>query len=119
MVEHVRRALALAIAVPAVAVLLSTPALAQCGSASWYSLPRNKTANGERMNPAAMTAAHRTLPFGTKIRVTNQHNGKSVVLRINDRGPFVRGRVLDVSKGAAQALGFVGRGHTKICLQKH
>ncbi len=98
---------------------LSAPAFAQCGSASWYSLPRNKTANGERMNPAAMTAAHRSLPFNTKIRVTNQRNGKSVIVRINDRGPFAKGRVLDLSKAAAHALGFVSRGHTKVCIKKH
>jgi rare lipoprotein A len=98
--------------------LAAGPALAQCGGASWYSLPRNKTANGERMNPAAMTAAHRSLPFGTKVKVTNQRNGKAVVVRINDRGPFIKGRVLDVSKAAAQALGFVSAGHTKVCMER-
>ena len=71
------------------------------------------------MNPAAMTAAHRKLPFNTRIRVVNQRNGKSVVVRINDRGPFVKGRVLDLSKAAANALGFVRAGHTKICMEKH
>jgi len=107
--------------VAAAAGALSTaamPAFAQCGGASWYSMPRSKTANGERMNPSAMTAAHRTLPFGTKVKVTNQRNGKAVVVRINDRGPFIKGRVLDVSKAAAHALGFVGAGHTKICLDR-
>ena len=94
----------------------STPALAQCGSASWYALT-SKTASGERMNPAAMTAAHRSLPFGTKVKVTNQRNGKAVTVRINDRGPFVKGRVIDLSKAAAKALGFVNAGHTKICMQ--
>jgi rare lipoprotein A len=113
------RAAALAILVSVLLAGLSAPAFAQCGSASWYSLPRNKTANGERMNPAAMTAAHRSLPFGTKLRVTNQRNGKSVIVRINDRGPFIKGRVLDLSKGAAAALGFVSRGHTKVCMDKH
>ncbi len=96
------------LAVPAV------PAHAQTGSASWYALDGNRTANGERMNSSKMTAAHRSLPFGTKIKVTNVHNGKSVVVRINDRGPFARNRVLDVSKGAAKELGFVGRGHTTV-----
>mgnify|MGYP002402864359 CR=1 FL=1 len=71
------------------------------------------------MNPAAMTAAHRSLPFGTKVRVTNQRNGKAVLVRINDRGPFVKGRVLDLSKAAAKALGFVGAGHTKVCLDRN
>lgn len=90
---------------------------AQCGGASWYAL-RSKTASGERMNPSAMTAAHRSLPFGTKVRVTNKKNGKSVVVRINDRGPFIRGRVIDVSKAAAGQLGFIGRGHTSICMTR-
>lgn len=89
-----------------------------CGGASWYSLPGNKTANGERMNPNALTAAHRSLSFGTKLRVTNRQNGRSVVVRINDRGPFVGGRVLDLSKAAASRLGFIGRGHTKVCYRK-
>ncbi len=101
----------------AVSALLPSTAFAQCGHASWYAL-HSKTASGERMNPKALTAAHKTLPFGTKVRVTNQRNGKAVVVRINDRGPFVRGRVIDVSKAAAHALGFVGAGHTKICMSK-
>jgi rare lipoprotein A len=92
----------------------STPAAAQCGRASWYAL-HSRTASGERMNPAALTAAHRSLPFGTKLRVTNQRNGRSVVVRINDRGPFVQGRVLDLSRGAARRLCFVGAGHTSVC----
>lgn len=69
------------------------------------------------MNPAAMTAAHRSLPFGSKIKVTNQRNGKSVVVRINDRGPFIKGRVIDLSKAAANQLGFIRAGHTKICME--
>jgi rare lipoprotein A len=95
----------------------ATAAAGQCGRASWYAL-HSKTASGERMNPSAMTAAHRTLPFGTKLRVTNQNNGKSVVVRINDRGPFIRGRVLDLSKGAAGQLGFIGSGHTSVCMAR-
>lgn len=98
-------------------LLSSGAAFAQCGSASWYALT-SKTASGERMNPAAMTAAHRSLPFGTKLKVTNQRNGKSVVVRINDRGPFIKGRVIDLSKAAAGQLGFIGAGHTKICMAK-
>src|SRR5690606_34583537 len=94
-----------------------TPAQAQCGRASWYAL-HSKTASGERMNPAAMTAAHRSLPFGTKVKVTNKNNGKSVVVRINDRGPFIRGRVIDLSKGAARELGFIKSGHTSICMAR-
>lgn len=67
-----------------------------------------KTANGERMNPHALTAAHRTLPFGSRVVVTNTHNGRSVTVRINDRGPFVHGRVIDLTPAAAHALGFSG-----------
>lgn len=99
------------------ALLLPTTAFAQCGSASWYALT-SKTASGERMNPAAMTAAHRSLPFGTKLKVVNSRNGKAVVVRINDRGPFVRGRILDLSKAAAAKLDFIRAGHTKVCLEQ-
>ncbi len=70
------------------------------------------------MNPAAMTAAHRSLPFGSKLRVTNQRNGKSVIVRINDRGPFIKGRVIDLSKAAAHELGFIRAGHAKICMER-
>lgn len=97
--------------------LSAAPAAAQCGSASWYALT-SKTASGERMNPAAMTAAHRSLPFGSKMKITNQRNGKSVVVRINDRGPFIKGRVIDLSKAAAHKLGFISAGHTKICMER-
>jgi rare lipoprotein A len=80
----------------------------QSGIASVYSYKSGKTASGARAHPAGLTAAHRTLPFGTKVRVTNRRNGRSVVVRINDRGPFVRGRVIDVTPAAARALGFSG-----------
>lgn len=92
-------------------------ASAQCGRASWYALT-SKTASGERMNPSAMTAAHRSLPFGTKLRVTNQKNGKSVVVRVNDRGPFAKGRVLDLSKAAAQRIDFISSGHAAVCMER-
>ena len=108
--------LAAALAVAATPLALET-ASAQCGSASWYALT-SRTASGERMNPAAMTAAHRTLPFGTRVKVTNQHNGRSVIVRINDRGPFVKGRIIDLSKAAAGKLGFISRGHTNVCFVK-
>jgi rare lipoprotein A len=78
----------------------------QSGIASIYS--GGRTANGERMNPGALTAAHRSLPFGTRVRVTNHHTGRSVVVRINDRGPFVRGRVIDLSPAAARVIGVGG-----------
>lgn len=86
----------------------------QCGSASWYALT-SKTASGERMNPEAMTAAHRHLPFGSTLKVTNVRNGSSVTVRINDRGPFIKGRVLDLSRAAARQLGFINAGVTKVC----
>ena len=66
----------------------------------------SKTASGERANPAGLTAAHRTLAFGTHVRVTNRRNGRSVTVRINDRGPFLRGRVIDITPAGARALGF-------------
>ena len=79
---------------------------AQTGIASIYS--GGKTANGEIANANGMTAAHKTLPFGTLVRVTHQGNGRSVVVRINDRGPFIQGRIIDVMPAAARALGFSG-----------
>jgi rare lipoprotein A len=85
------------------------------GTASFYRHGQ-KTANGETFNPSELTAAHRTLPFGTRLRVTNVENGQSVTVRINDRGPFIAGRVVDVSHSAAEALGFVGRGVAKVKL---
>jgi rare lipoprotein A len=84
------------------------PAMAQSGIASIYAYDGEKTASGERARPGGLTAAHRTLPFGTKVKVTNKRNGRSVTVRINDRGPFVRGRIIDVTPAAARALGFSG-----------
>jgi rare lipoprotein A len=78
----------------------------QVGLASVYS--GGRTANGETAAPSHMTAAHRSLPFGTMVRVTNRSTGRSVVVRINDRGPFVHGRVIDVTPAAAHQLGFSG-----------
>jgi len=69
------------------------------------------------MNPSLLTAAHKSLRFGTKLKVTNAKNGKSVVVRINDRGPFIRGRVLDLSKAAAQNIGMIRAGHGKVCYE--
>ena len=81
----------------------------QSGIASVYSTESGSgTASGQRLNPQALTAAHRSLAFGTKVRVTNHNNGKSVVVTINDRGPFVRGRVIDLTPAGARALGFSG-----------
>jgi rare lipoprotein A len=85
------------------------------GIASFYSEDQ-KTANGEKFNPNALTAAHPTLPFGTKLRVTNLMTGRFVTVRINDRGPFVHGRVVDVSYSAAETLGIVDQGIAKVKL---
>ena len=85
----------------------------QVGSASWYALT-STTASGEQMDPSAMTAAHPSLPFGTKVLVENLSNGSSVVVRINDRGPFVAGRIIDVSKAAASTLGMIGSGVANV-----
>lgn len=108
---------AVALAGALIVAASTVPASAQCGSASWYAL-YSQTASGEQMNPKELTAAHRTLPFGTKLKVTNQENGKSVIVRINDRGPFIKGRVIDLSKGAARQLGFVSAGVANICMAK-
>jgi rare lipoprotein A len=87
----------------------NSSALVQFGIASVYSARSGlKTASGERVTSGALTAAHRTLPFGTRIRVTNVGNGRSVVVRVNDRGPFVRGRILDLTPAGARALRFSG-----------
>jgi rare lipoprotein A len=93
-----------------VSMLVACPvaALAQTGIASVYAYSGERTANGERASPGGLTAAHRTLPFGARVRVTNQRNGRSVVVRINDRGPFVRGRIIDLTPAGARALGFDG-----------
>jgi rare lipoprotein A len=82
----------------------------EVGIASWYGpgFHGRRTASGERFNTQAMTAAHKTLPFGTRVRVTSAATGKEVVVRINDRGPFIAGRIIDLSRAAALALGFVG-----------
>ena len=89
----------------------------QHGQASWYGIRCNggtKTASGERLSNHAATAAHKTLPMGTKVRVTNLNNGKSEVVRINDRGPYKKGRVIDVTEGVAQRLGFYSRGIVSV-----
>src|SRR5262245_37596993 len=93
-------------AVLALCALMSLQSAAQAQVASYYGkeLAGRRTASGERFNPSAMTAAHRTLPFGTRVRVTNTNNGRSVIVRINDRGPFVKGRSIDLSSGA-RAIG--------------
>jgi rare lipoprotein A len=89
------------------------------GVASYYGYDGsgNRTASGQRFNPEGLTAAHRHLPFGTKVRVTNTRNGRSVVVRINDRGPFIRGRVIDLSVAAARILGMMGSGVAPVRIE--
>ena len=88
-------------------------AKAQTGRASWYDIA-SRTASGEAMDGDDLTAAHRTLPFGSKVRVANLANGRSVVVRINDRGPFTEGRVIDVSRAAAEKLGMIRSGVARV-----
>jgi rare lipoprotein A len=89
-------------------VILTSPGFAksQTGIASVYG--NEKTANGEYAYPSRLTAAHRTLPFGTRVQVTNLKNGRSVIVRINDRGPYIRGRIIDLTPAGAKAIGFNG-----------
>ena len=89
------------------------------GEASWYGpgFYGNRTANGEVFRPGTLTAAHRTLPFGTKVRVTNLWNGRSAVVRINDRGPFHGRRVIDLAHGAANQLGLISSGIAQVKLE--
>jgi rare lipoprotein A len=94
-------------------VVLSSPVQAATGWASYYSCCK-LTANGERFNKHGHTAAHRTLPFGTKVKVTSLRTGKSVVVRINDRGPFIKGRMIDLSLGAAKVIGLHKSGVAKV-----
>lgn len=117
----------MALALP---LLLAAPAIAQesqedgdalgkvigSGMASYYGneFAGKRTANGEKFNPHGLTAAHRTLAFGSKVRVTNLANGKDVVVRVNDRGPWGRGRVIDISLGAAKKIGMHRSGTAKV-----
>jgi rare lipoprotein A len=89
------------------------------GAASWYGqkFHGRRTASGERFDMNGLTAAHRTLPFGTQVRVTNPRNGRSVVVRINDRGPAARSRVIDLSRGAAETVGIVRSGVAPVTLE--
>ena len=108
------RASALAVAVVVLSAMVGSvsqaeAAASQCGKASWYKMG-TRTASGERMNASALAAAHRSLPFGTKVRVENLSNGRSVVVRINDRGPFAGGRVIDLTQGAAERIGMIRSG---------
>lgn len=98
---------------------LAVPAQAQTGAASWYG-PKfhgRTTANGERFDMHAATCAHKRLRFGTRLRITNLRNGKTATCRVNDRGPYVGGRIVDVSKGVAARLGMVGRGVARVRIE--
>jgi rare lipoprotein A len=96
-----------------------TSAMAESGIASVYAYSGTKTASGERANPSGLTAAHRTLAFGTHVRVINRRDGRSVTVRINDRGPFVQGRVIDITPAGASALGFSGLAPVKLELAQN
>ena len=95
---------------------LPLPAWGQTGGASWYGeqFHGRKTASGERFDMHAATCAHRRLPFGSLVRVTNLRNGKSATCRVSDRGPFVAGRIIDVSKGVADKLGMIRSGVARV-----
>jgi peptidoglycan lytic transglycosylase len=119
-IEQPRRPVAVASVVrrkpPADASEAVTSGKAQGGGVASYYWQGTKTASGEKFDPKELTAAHPTLPFGTKLRVTNTHTGQSVTVRVNDRGPYVPGRVVDVSYSAAQELGMINRGVAKVKL---
>lgn len=95
---------------------MADTAHARTGVASWYKMGK-VTANGERFNPGGLTAAHRTLPFGTRVLVTNLRNGRKVMVRINDRGPFIKGRIIDLAYGAARKIGLHHSGIARVKLK--
>jgi rare lipoprotein A len=102
------------------AIILSSiaicPVQAETGRAAFYS--GGRTASGERTGPNGLTAAHRTLPFGTRVRVTNHRNGKSVIVRITDRGPYGRGRIIDLSRAAAVELDMISAGTAMVSIER-
>jgi rare lipoprotein A len=97
-------------------VMAAQPGQVLTGVASYYhdSLHGNQTASGKRYNKNALSAAHKSLPFGTRVRVTEVNSGRSVVLEVNDRGPFVKGRIIDLSRRAAKELGIIRKGIAKV-----
>lgn len=100
----------------------SIPGFAEIGEASWYGgdgdgFEGRATASGESYDPERLTCAHRTLPLGSHVEIENLETRRSVILRVNDRGPFIRGRIVDVSRRAARELGFIGRGTAKVRLR--
>ncbi|MBO3275078.1 septal ring lytic transglycosylase RlpA family protein [Pseudomonas schmalbachii] len=111
--------IALAVLITGCAGQIGDSSYDETGKASFYGSRHagKRTASGERYSPSALTAAHRDLPFGTLVRVTNLKNDRSVVVRINDRGPFVRGRIIDVSRRAADAIGMTRSGVVPVRVQ--
>jgi rare lipoprotein A len=109
-------ALLLVVSFPLPAVAKVAPGHTENGIASYYHdrFHGRKTANGERFDQGAYTAAHKTLPLGSTVRVTRTDTGKSIVVRINDRGPFIKGRVIDLSRRAARDLGMIEKGLVKV-----
>lgn len=105
---------------PALNVSCSLSAQTQRGKATYYSKKATgrRTANGDRLHHDSMTCAHRTFPFGTLLKVTCEGNGRSVVVRVNDRGPFVRGRIIDLSWGAARELGILSQGVASVTVER-
>jgi len=97
----------------------SASALTQCGEASWYDHAGGKTASGGTEDPKTLTAAHRSLPFGSEVDVENLDNGKTVTVEIDDRGPFTPGRIIDVSRAAAEQLDFKGEGAANVRISTH
>lgn len=104
---------------PALGALRSAPLRVYRGHASWYGpgFHGRRTASGERFNMNALTAAHKSLPLNSKVRVTNVRNGRSAIVRITDRGPFVHGRIIDLSRGAAQAVGMLSSGTAPVVVE--
>ena len=118
MTRHILAAAIVAAAITPVGTATTFASGQQCGGASWYGPGFNgrPTASGQTFNQNAMTAAHKTLPFGTVVKVVDQRTGKSVRVTINDRGPYHRGRIIDLSKAAAGRLGFQASGTTRVCI---
>ena len=105
--------LALAVGLAGLLAMPRPASADQCGKAAWYDL-HGLTASGEPSNGSALAAAHRSLPFGTKVRVQNLANGREVVVRVNDRGPFTGGRIIDVTRAAAEKLGMINAGVARV-----
>ena len=100
----------------ALGAMVPAEAAGQRGAASWYGpgFHGRKTASGERFNTHALTAAHRSLPFGARVKVTNERTGRAVVVRINDRGPYAHGRIIDLSQASARAIGITGTAQVAV-----